>query len=111
MARWPMLVAMLGGCVDEPDQGVQIGEEQITQDDPCVFHEEVVGFEDAVFSSGESASDVLSALTLSGTAAPHWNDGGDATIAVDLAWDGGTVTYRTATPAREGESCPEPSVG
>jgi hypothetical protein len=98
-----MALALLVGCAGVRE-GVQIGDENIAQDPPCDVTERVVAVDEPVLD-GASAADLLATLPLAGTASPAWTDGGDATIAVDLAWDGGEVTLVESTPTREGETC------
>lgn len=90
--------------------GVQVGEEDVAVDMPCLFEDREVALDEGVFDDGSSAGSLLGALVSSAVVAPSWNDGGDATLAVDLEWDGGPIVFRTAEPKRPGESCPAPSV-
>jgi hypothetical protein len=98
-----MALALLVGCAGVRE-GVQIGDENIAQDPPCDVTERVVAVDEPALD-GASAADLLATLPLAGTAAPSWTDGGDATIEVDLAWDGGEITLVESLPARAGETC------
>lgn len=113
MGRWTgalvALVASVGCVADRTRGGVQIGEEFATDEDPCEVSTRQIALDEPVFSDGSSVADALATLPLTGTASPMWNDGGDATIAVDLAWDGADVAWVEFAPAEAGATCPDPS--
>lgn len=109
MARWTVVLAALVGCMaDDPREGVQVGEEFGTDEDPCEITTRELGLDEPVFSDGSSVGELLASMPLVGVGSPSWNDGGSATISVDLAWAGTAITWFEFTPI-DGATCPGPS--
>ncbi|MEQ1505222.1 MAG: hypothetical protein ABMB14_23515 [Myxococcota bacterium] len=107
--RW-IALATVAGCVVGPREGVQIGEENVEDDEPCVFDDQAVGPDDVVFASGETAGAVVAAMPLAAEVAPVWFDGGSATLSIALAATADPWVLRTATLDHGEGSCPAPEL-